>query len=138
MTPALILYQDALNPGAELDESGNVVTRFVYGSKEHVPDYMEKGGVTYRIISDQLGSIQLVVNTTTGAIVQHLDYDAFGQILMDTNPGFQPFGFAGGLYDRDTKRTRFGVRDYDTETGRWPSSRLRISRTERTSTPRWH
>src|SRR5207253_3393176 len=45
--------------------------------------------------------------------------DAFGQMLVDTNPGFQPFGFAGGLYDQDTKLTRFGARDYDALTGRW-------------------
>lgn len=32
---------------------------------------------------------------------------------------FQPFGFAGGLYDQHTKLTRFGARDYDAETGRW-------------------
>ena len=29
------------------------------------------------------------------------------------------FGFAGGLYDQDTKLTRFGYRDYDAETGKW-------------------
>lgn len=33
-----------------------MVSRFVYGSKSNVPDYMVKGGVTYRIISDRLGS----------------------------------------------------------------------------------
>lgn len=44
---------------------------------------------------------------------------AFGRIVSDSNPGFQPFGFAGGLYDEDTKLTRFGARDYDVETGRW-------------------
>jgi len=38
---------------------------------------------------------------------------------MDTNPGFQPFGFAGGLYDQHTKLTRFGARDYDAFSGRW-------------------
>jgi RHS repeat-associated protein len=32
---------------------------------------------------------------------------------------FQPFGFAGGLYDADTGLTRFGARDYDAQTGRW-------------------
>ena len=30
-----------------------------------------------------------------------------------------PFGFAGGLYDSDTKLTRFGYREYDAETGKW-------------------
>ena len=35
------------------------------------------------------------------------------------NPGFQPFGFAGGLYDPLTTLTRFGARDYDADTGRW-------------------
>jgi RHS repeat-associated protein len=40
-------------------------------------------------------------------------------VLSDTNPGFQPFGFAGGLYDRDTGLVRFGARDYDAGTGRW-------------------
>ena len=48
-----------------------------------------------------------------------MDYDAFGNVILDTNPGFQPFGFAGGLYDPDTGLIRFGVRDYDAQTGRW-------------------
>ena len=30
-----------------------------------------------------------------------------------------PFGFAGGLYDEDTKLIRFGYRDYDPYTGKW-------------------
>jgi RHS repeat-associated protein len=38
---------------------------------------------------------------------------------MDTSPGFQPFGYAGGLYDPDTKLVRFGARDYDASVGRW-------------------
>jgi RHS repeat-associated protein len=37
----------------------------------------------------------------------------------DTNPGFQPFGFAGGLYDADTGLVHFGARDYDPVIGRW-------------------
>jgi RHS repeat-associated protein len=46
-------------------------------------------------------------------------HDEFGNVIQDSNPGFQPFGFAGGLYDRNTKLTRFGFRDYDSEIGRW-------------------
>jgi len=113
------LYKDQLNPVAELDGAGNVVSRFVYGSKLNVPDYMVKGGVTYRIISDHLGSPRLVVDTSTGAVVQRMDYDDWGKVTQDTNPDFQPFGFAGGIYDRDTNLVRFGARDYDPETGRW-------------------
>jgi len=113
------LYKDALNPIAELDGGGSVVSRFVYGTKFNVPDYMVKGGVTYRIISDHLGSPRLVVNVDTGDAVQEMKYDEFGNVTSDTNPGFQPFGFSGGIYDRDTGHVRFGARDYDPETGRW-------------------
>jgi hypothetical protein len=35
-----------------------------------------------------------------------MDYDEFGIITNDTNPGFQPFGFAGGLYEQQTGLTR--------------------------------
>jgi hypothetical protein len=41
-----------------------------------VPDYMIKAGVTYKVISDHLGSPRLVVNAQTGVIVQRMDYDA--------------------------------------------------------------
>jgi len=113
------LYEDDLRPIAELDGSNNIVSRFVYATRINVPDYMIKAGVTYRIVTDHLGSPRLVVNTANGLVVQRMDYDAFGSVITDTNPGFQPFGFAGGLYDRDTRLVRFGARDYDAETGRW-------------------
>ena len=113
------LYGNQLEPVAELDGSGNVVARFVYASKAHTPDYMVKAGVTYRIVSDHLGSPRLVINTADGSVAQRMDFDEFGNITNDTSPGFQPFGFAGGIYDQHTKLARFGARDYDAETGRW-------------------
>jgi len=82
---------------------------------------MEKGGKTWRIISDHLGSPRLVIDADTGDIVQRMDYDVWGKVTNDSNPGFQPFGFAGGLYDPHTGLVRFGARDYDPETGRWTS-----------------
>jgi RHS repeat-associated protein len=113
------LYESALRPLAELDGAGNLVSEFVYGTRENVPEYLIKGGQSYRIICDHLGSPRLVVNAADGQIAQRMDYDAFGRVLADTAPGFQPFGFAGGLYDHDTGLVRFGARDYDAETGRW-------------------
>lgn len=113
------LYQDQLNPIAELDGQGNLTARFIYADKAHVPAYMVRNGNTYRIISDHLGSPRLVIDTASGDIAQRVDYDPWGRILLDTNPGFQPFGFAGGLYDAHTGLVRFGARDYDPGTGRW-------------------
>jgi RHS repeat-associated protein len=113
------LYRDQLRIAAELDGTGQIVSQFVYIGTNHSPDALRRGGVTYRLLKDQLGSVRLVVNVTTGQVVQALEYDEFGVVLTDTNPGFQPFGFAGGIYDGDTGLVRFGSRDYDPLTGRW-------------------
>ena len=113
------LYSGPLAPAAELDGQGQVVSRFVHGLRPNAPDYLVRGGVTYQLVTDHLGSVRLVVNAATGAVAQEVDYDAFGRVTRNTSPGFQPFGFAGGLYDEDTKLVRFGARDYDAESGRW-------------------
>jgi len=113
------LYSSTLRIAAELDRAGTVVSRFVYGTRINVPEYMQRGGVTHRILTDHLGSVRLVINTTDNTITQRMDYDAWGNVVTDTNPGFEPFGYAGGLYDRDTGLTRFGARDYDPAVGRW-------------------
>jgi YD repeat-containing protein len=96
------LYQDALNVVAQLDSGGNVAARFVFGTKPNVPDYYATSAGTFRILSDHLGSPRLIVNASTGATVEHIDYDEFGNVTQDTSPGLVPFGFAGGL----TTRTR--------------------------------
>jgi RHS repeat-associated protein len=114
-----LVYAGQLEPVAELDGAGNVVAAFLYAERGHVPSLMLKGGATYRIVADHLGSVRLVIDVASGQIAQRLDYDAFGAVLLDTNPGFQPFGYAGGLHDRDTGLVRFGARDYDPAIGRW-------------------
>lgn len=113
------LYANQLRAVAELDGDGNIVSRFVYGSRTNVPDFMIRGSVTYRFVADHLGSVRYVIDATTGAIAQTIEYDEFGEVIDDSNPAFQPFGFAGGLSERDTALTRFGARDYDPQTGRW-------------------
>ncbi len=115
------LYRDSSRPVAEVDSAG-VFTQFVYGSNHALsgaPDALIRAGAMYRVVKDHLGSVRLVVNAQTGAVAQSMDYDAYGRVLSETGAGFQPFGFAGGLYDATTKLVRFGARDYDPETGRW-------------------
>ncbi len=118
------LWRSKLQPVAELDGAGNVVKRFVYasgGGGNNVPELMVTAGATYRLVKDHVGSVRVVVDVATGAVAQEMSYDAWGRVLVDTNPGFQPFGFAGGLWDADTGLVRFGARDYDAWVGRWTS-----------------
>jgi RHS repeat-associated protein len=113
------LYLDDLRIAAELDGSGNVVSQFVYGDKVNVPAYMIKAGVTYQIISNHLGSPRLIINSTDGSVAQQIEYDEFGNVLADSNPGFQPYGFGGGIYNSETGLSHFDARDYDATVGRW-------------------
>ncbi len=115
-----LLYGTGPQPLAQLDGTGKVVATFLYGTG-NAPDAILQDGVTYRVVKDHLGSVRWVINALTGQVAEHLDYDAFGRVILDTNPGFQPFGFAGGLYDPQTGLVHFGARDYDPTTGRWTS-----------------
>jgi RHS repeat-associated protein len=113
------LYQGQLTPTAELDGSGNVVSRFIQATGVNVPDYMVRGDSIYRLIRDHLGSVRVVLNIASGSVAQRLAYDEFGIMTENTNPDWQPFGYAGGLTDGHTGLIRFGARDYDPVAGRW-------------------
>ncbi len=76
------VYKDGLNPISELDSTGAVVKRFVYGSKPNVPDYMLYNDlgywIPYRIVSNHLGSPVLVIDIENSIVVQRIDYNEFG------------------------------------------------------------
>jgi RHS repeat-associated protein len=113
------LYADQTRIVAETDGAGVVTKRFVYATRANAPDYMLFNGVTYRFVADHLGSPRYILEASAGTLVESLVYDEFGNVLSDSNPGFQPLGFAGGLYDRDSGLVHFGARDYDARAGRW-------------------
>jgi len=113
--------RDRHRPVAELDLQGQMLSRFVYGARSQVPDYMIRGNHIFRIVSDHLGSVRAVLDAETGEMVSRIDYDVWGNVIHSKNPGFQPFGFAGGMRDDSTGLTRFGARDYDSREGRWTS-----------------
>ena len=117
------LYRDSLKPVAELDGTGHLVSVFVYGSNANVPDYVVRDQATYRILTDQIGTPRLVVNVANSSDVKFAaTYTAFGELVSSSGTvGYIPFGFAGGLYDKDTGLVRFGARDYDPVVGRWIS-----------------
>ena len=112
------LWQGMTRLLAVYDGSNSLLMRFEYADAR-MPFAVTMGGVLYYMVYDQVGSLRVVADTS-GNAVKRIDYDSFGNIISDTNPGFAvPFGFAGRLHDKDTKLVRFGYRDYDPETGRW-------------------
>ena len=82
-----------------------------------------QGTTTYLLGYDQVGSLKAVAamdGESEGRVVKVMDYDAFGNVLSDSNPAlFLPLGFAGGLRDRFTGLVRFCHRDYDPTVGRF-------------------
>ncbi|MCK5098714.1 MAG: RHS repeat-associated core domain-containing protein, partial [Desulfobacteraceae bacterium] len=103
---------------AIFDGNDNLTARFEYADGR-MPVSMVKQGIKYYLIYDQVGSLRIISDNASN-IVKQIDYDSFGNIITDTDPTFTiPFGFAGGLHDRDTNLVRFGYRDYDPDIGRW-------------------
>ncbi len=112
------LYGEGLMPLAEYDGNGALRTRFIYGGR-WTPVAFVRNGATNHIVTDQLGSPRLVVDAT-GAVIRRVDYDASGNVVLDTAPALDmPFGFAGGMADPDQELIRFGARDFQPSTGRW-------------------
>ncbi|MEM9385498.1 MAG: RHS repeat-associated core domain-containing protein [Pseudomonadota bacterium] len=104
---------------ARLDGAQSTTQRFVYADKRQVPSLLIDGTDRYKVVSDQIGSVRLVVDIADGSVAQRLDYDPWGAVTLDTNPQFQPFGFAGGTLEADAGLVQFGTRDYDPDTQQW-------------------
>ncbi len=97
----------------------NLLQRFEYANDRMPVAMTDTNSTKYYLHYDQVGSLRAISNEN-GDVVKEIVYDTFGNIISDSNPSFKvPFGFAGGLYDRDTKLTHFGFREYDPFTGRW-------------------
>ncbi|MBE0515699.1 RHS repeat-associated core domain-containing protein, partial [Sulfurimonas sp.] len=112
------LWQDLTTLLAIYDGNDNLIQRFEYAG-QRTPYAMSYKGQRYYLAYDQVGTLKAIADEE-GTIVKSIVYDTFGNIYEDSNPELKvPFGFAGGLYDEDTRLTRFGYRDYDAETGKW-------------------
>ncbi|WP_149404568.1 RHS repeat-associated core domain-containing protein, partial [Dictyobacter arantiisoli] len=56
---------------------------------------------------------------SAGNQVEHYDYDPFGGISSQSGTVSNPWQYAGGYYDSTTGLTKFGIRYYDPQFGRW-------------------
>ncbi len=90
-------------------------------SPRYILEFAPDGSVarTLAPIADDFGNVYLVVDVFSGTVTQRLAYDEHGRVLFDSAPGLFPFGYGGGIYDPDTRHTRFGARDVEHDRGRW-------------------
>ena len=113
------LWADLTTLLVTYDANDTLKQRFEYADGRMPVAMTDANNIKYYLHYDQVGSLRAVSDTQMN-IVKEITYDTFGNILTDSNPSLKvPFGFAGGLYDSDTKLTRFGYRDYDAFTGKW-------------------
>jgi RHS repeat-associated protein len=112
------LWQGMTRLLAVYDGNDNLLMRFEYADGR-MPYAVVKGGEAYYLAYDQVGSLRVVADAA-GQVKKRVDYDSFGNVILDTVPTFTvPFGFGGGMQDQDTGLVRFGFRDYDPDVGRW-------------------
>lgn len=116
------IYLDALRVAARYGYAPGVRGQiYIYPNKSNVPEaFLDSAtGNIYRVIADERGTPQTIIDNTNGQTVASYEVDEFGRSLFDSNPNFYPFKFAGCLYDVDTRLCHFGAREYDPEVGRW-------------------
>lgn len=114
------VWYDQTHLAAVYDGNRNLDKYYLWGANPNGPSmlYDAKASKFYKIFTTYLGSIRYIIDSN-GDFIQSIDYNEFGMVMKDTNPGYQPLGFNSGLWDHQTALVRFGARDYDPSIGRW-------------------
>ena len=104
------------------DASGSLTDRYLWAPQidQLLADENAVGNVLWPLVDNQNTVRDLV--DSTGAVVDHLVYDANGNIVSQTNAADQPlFAFTGQMWDADAGLQYNRARWYDPETGRFVS-----------------
>lgn len=105
-----------------LDADGNVTHRFLHGPEvdQVFADETAADGVLW-YLTDNLHSVRDVVDST-GTVVNHLEYSAFGRITSETDTDATPFfAYTGREWDEAVNLQYNRRRWYDPSLARWIS-----------------
>ncbi len=97
---------DGSQPVMDFTGSGSLATRYLNGPEGAIDAVLSRqsaSGTVAWYLPDRLGTIRDLLSST-GSIIDHVDYSAFGTVLGETSPsnGDRMMGFAG--LQRDTSR----------------------------------
>ena len=114
---------DGGNVFADLNGSNQLQTRRLYlDGVDSIFAKVSSGGATSWFLPDRLGSVRDITNAS-GAVVDHLDYDGFGNVINETSQtNGDRYKWTGREFDSETGLQYNWARYYDPKTGRWTSS----------------
>jgi RHS repeat-associated protein len=102
------------------DGQGVQKARYLYGTEVDQVLAEESGTQTRWFLADHQGTVRDVVDGS-GAIVDHITYDSFGQILTQTSNVDLRFAYTGRELDEETGQYYYRARYYDEAVGRFIS-----------------
>ncbi|MEM6472792.1 MAG: RHS repeat-associated core domain-containing protein, partial [Planctomycetota bacterium] len=113
---------DGENVWADFGETGQILTRYMFGdSIDSNIGRWRVGEESAWYLTDYIGTTRVTLNKA-GEIINQTNFDAFGQILDETNESLgDRYKFTGREFDRLTETQYSRTRTYDAETGRFTS-----------------
>jgi RHS repeat-associated protein len=112
---------DGTNPYADFNGSGTLLERYVYGPSGQILSRTSASGTTAWYLTDHLGSVRDVV-ATSGTVLDHIAYDAYGNVTSETSPSNgDRFKFDGMAWDAAIGLYYDNARYYDPASGRFIS-----------------
>jgi RHS repeat-associated protein len=114
---------DGQEPYADFTGSGSLAMRYLAapGALGAPLARTNSGGTTAWYLTDHLGSVRdVVTNSGGGTVIDHVDYDGFGNIADESSPSSgDRFKYAGMVYDVTVGIDLTIYRSYNPATGRF-------------------
>jgi len=111
---------DGDNEVEQVDQNGNVLSRFAQGQNIDEPLALSASGATSFYEQDGLGSVTSLTNGT-GAVAQSYTLDSFGKVVNSSGNVANPLRYTGRDFDSESGLYYYRARYYDPSTGRFLS-----------------
>jgi RHS repeat-associated protein len=107
---------------ADLNGSNALLTRYIHGDVvDQLFARISGGGTAAWYLTDRLGSVRDITDNT-GAVIDHINYDGFGNVTTETQPSNgDRWKWTGREFEGETGLQYNRARYYDPKTGRWIS-----------------
>lgn len=89
----------------------------VIGYEEYAGTTAAGSGQIAELFADRIGSITIIVDSATNAVVSEFEYDGFGRRKLVSGEPDQLFGFIGRDFDLETGLSHLRARDYSADIG---------------------